>query len=100
MAKRKIIWTHLANVKLISIPEFYKERNKSATYSAKLYKKISSELKLINNYPKIGIATDFDSVRGLIIDDFVLFYEITNQNIIVHTIWDCKQNPDDLIIKP
>ena len=57
------------------------------------------KLRLLVNQPEIGIQTDFESIRGLIIDDFILFYEITQEKIIIHTIWDCRQNPDNLIIK-
>jgi len=47
----------------------------------------------------MGIITDFESIRGLIIGDFILFYEITSENIIVHSIKDCRQNPNNFNIK-
>jgi len=99
MVKRKIVWSHRANIKLFAILEFYAERNKSTTYSKKLYKKFTKELSLLIKQPEIGIKTDIDSVRGLIVDDFILFYEVTPELILVHTLWDCRQNPDDLRIK-
>jgi plasmid stabilization system protein ParE len=99
MAKRKIIWSHRANIKLFEILDFYVERNKSATYSKKLYKKFKKELSLLLKQPEIGTATDIESVRGLIVEEYILFYEITLETIIVHTVWDCRQNPDDLRIK-
>jgi len=99
MAKRKIIWSHRANIKLFEILEFYTERNKSTTYSRKLYNKFKKELSLLIEQPEIGIKTDFESIRGLIVGKFILFYEITSEKIIVHTVWDCRQNPDDLKIK-
>lgn len=99
MGKRKIIWSHRAQIKLFEILEFYTERNKSKAYSIKLYKKIRKELSLLNKQPELGIKTELTLVRGLIVDEYVLFYEITTDQIIVHTVWDCRQNPDDLIIK-
>ena len=99
MAKRKIVWSHRANIKLFEILDFYAERNKSATYSKKLYKKFKKELALLSRQPEIGINTDLESVRGLIVDEYILFYEVTSDLIIVHTVWDCRQNPDDLKIK-
>lgn len=99
MVKRKIVWSHRANIKLFAILEFYAERNKSSTYSKKLYKKFTKELSLLIKQPEIGIKTELDSVRGLIVDDFILFYEVTSELILVHTLWDCRQNPDDLRIK-
>ncbi len=99
MGKRKIIWSHKAQIKLFEILEFYTERNKSKAFSIKLYKKIRKELSLLHKQPELGIKTELASVRGLIIDEYVLFYEVATDEIIVHTVWDCRQNPNDLIIK-
>ncbi|MFO7969433.1 MAG: type II toxin-antitoxin system RelE/ParE family toxin [Candidatus Izemoplasmatales bacterium] len=99
MVKRKIVWSHRANIKLFEILDFYAERNKSEAYSKKLYKKFKKELSLLIKQPEIGTKTDMESVRGLIVDEFILFYEVTAEMIIVHTVWDCRQNPDDLKIK-
>ena len=99
MAKRQIIWSHRANLKLFELLEFYNERNKSKEYAKKLYKKLVNESNLLAKLPEIGIRTEIDSVRGLIVDGFILFYEITSDKIVIHTIWDCKQNPADLKIR-
>jgi len=99
MVKRKIVWSNRAKIKLFEILEFYNERNKSTTYSKKLYKKFTKELLLLKKQPEIGIKTDLDNVRGLIVEDFILFYEIYPEMIVVHTVWDCRQNPESLKIK-
>ncbi len=99
MAQRKIVWSHKARIKLIEILTYFAERNKSKIYSQKLYRRINKELKLLVKQPDLGIKTEIDSVRGLIIGDYILFYEITTDKIIIHTIWDGKQNPQDLRIK-
>lgn len=98
MAKRKIIWSHRANVKLFTILEFYTERNKSKSYAKKLYQKFENELKILLKQPNIGLRTEIETVRGLIVDEYILFYEFNEDSIIIHTLWDCKQNPDDLAI--
>jgi hypothetical protein len=99
MAKRKIIWSQIANVKFFQILEFYVIRNGNKTYSTKLYKKFKKELSQLKKYPEIGTLTNLDSIRGLIVDDYILFYEITDQFIIIHTVWDSRQNPNELLIK-
>jgi plasmid stabilization system protein ParE len=99
MDKRKIVWSHKASIKLFQILNFYADRNKSAAYSKKLYHKFNKKLSLVIKYPEIGIKTDFNTVRGLIVDDFILFYEETPEKIIVHTVWDCRQNPENLSLK-
>ena len=99
MVKRRIIWSHRAKIKLYKILEFYIERNKSKLYSIKLYNKFNKELKLLLKHPDIGLKTEIDSVRGLIVDEYIIYYEVENENIIIHTVWNCRQNPEDLIIK-
>jgi len=47
----------------------------------------------------LGKKTDEEQIRGLIVDEFILFYEATLDAIIVHSVWDCRQNPQDLIIE-
>jgi toxin YoeB len=99
MAKRKIVWSGRAKKRLYEILEFFIERNKSKSYSIKLYKLLNKEVKLLLKYPDLGLKTSEESVRGLIIDNFIIYYEITDDKIIIHTIWDCRQDPDSKIIK-
>lgn len=68
-------------------------------YSKKLYATFKKYLTLLIKQPEIGKKTELENVRGLIAGDFILFYEITPEFIVVHTVWDCRQNPGDLVIK-
>ena len=99
MVKRKIIWSHKARIKLYEILKFFAERNHSKTYSEKLYRRFNKELKLLLKQPDLGIKSEIDTVRALIIGDYIIFYEVFEEGIIVHTLWDSRQNPDDLKIK-
>ena len=99
MASRKIIWSHRAKIKRYEILEFYIERNKSKTYSVKLNNQFNRGLRLLSKYPNMGIKTDIEGVRGLIIDNFILFYEVEKSTIIVHYLWDSRQYPTELNIK-
>lgn len=99
MVKRKIVWSHRARIKLYEILKFYVDRNKSKTYSEILYNRFNKELKLLFKHPVLGKKTEIDTIRGLIIGDYIIYYEYTDDLIIVHTLWDCKQNPDNLKLK-
>jgi len=99
MAQRKIIWSRRATIKLYSILEFYILRNKSKTYSTKLYTKINKEVKLLQNNPELGIKTTEESIRGLIVESYIVYYQVTGNEIVIHSIWDSRQNPDNKIIK-
>ncbi|MCK9400428.1 MAG: type II toxin-antitoxin system RelE/ParE family toxin [Bacteroidales bacterium] len=99
MAKRNIIWSTRAKDRLYAILKFYIERNKSKSYSIKLYRLISKEVKLLQKYPDLGLKTTDDSIRGLIIENYIVYYEITEDTIVIHTIWDCRQDFAGKIIK-
>jgi plasmid stabilization system protein ParE len=93
MGKRKIVWSYKAKEKLFSILEYYTLRNKSKTYSIKLYRRLVKEINLLSKHPDLGIKTEMESVRGLIVDTYIIFYEIARDRIIIHTLWDSRQNP-------
>ena len=99
MAKRKIIFSQSASIKLFQILDFYTTRNGNKKYSSRLYRKIKKELSILIKYPDLGIMTDFEPISGLIVDDFILFYEITDDLIIVLSVWDCRQNNENLKFK-
>ena len=99
MAERKIIWSHKARIKLYDILKYYADRNKSKSYSAKLHKKIYQKIQLLKNHPFLGIKTDSENIRAVIIENYILFYEIEPEKIIIHTIWDSRQNPENLHVK-
>ena len=96
MVKRKIIWTLKAKNQLFSILEYFAKRNKSKTYSLKLHKKIKSEILITLKQPNIGKQTDVLNIRGLLIENYIVFYELLDTNIIILNIWDCRQNPENL----
>jgi len=79
--------------------EFYAERNENAVYSAKLYRLFTKNTKLLLKHPELGAKTTVEGVRGLIVKDYIIFYEFINEDLVVHTLWPCKQNPDGLVIK-
>ena len=99
MAHRKITWSQTAKIKRYEILEFYLKRNKNITFSKKLNEQFNKFVRMLSKYPDMGLRTDLKGVRGLIIDKFVLFYEADKKSIIIHYIWDSRQNPDDLKIK-
>lgn len=99
MAKREVVWSRNSEIQLQEIFEFFTKRNKSGQYSQKLYKKFKAELKTAALKPEIGIKTKLDQISGLIIRDYILFYEILDDKILVLKVWDCRQNPDKLNIR-
>jgi plasmid stabilization system protein ParE len=96
MAKRKIIWTAKANFERKEILEYWIERNKSKAFSIKLNRLIIEDLKLLSSNPKIGKKTEIENVRVKIIRDYLILYEVFENEILVLTIWDSRRNPNKL----
>ena len=99
MAKSKIVWSNRAIKRLYGILEFYDQRNKSKTYSEKFYQLLQKQVKILIKFPDTGLRTTEGTTRGLITDNYIFYYQIAEDKIIIHTIWDCRQNPDSKIIK-
>jgi plasmid stabilization system protein ParE len=95
MAKYKISWSIEAEKDLIEVLEFYIQRNKTISYSQKLYSKIKKDISAISKNPKLGIRTEYDTVRVLITGDYQIVYEILDNNIVISMLWDCRRNPED-----
>ncbi|MCU7616396.1 type II toxin-antitoxin system RelE/ParE family toxin [Chryseobacterium sp. PBS4-4] len=91
MAKRKIIWTTKANFERKEILEFWINRNKSSRFSKKLNVLFLEALKQICIYPNIGRKTSDQNTRVIIVRDYLIFYEFTDHEIIIQSVWDGRR---------
>jgi plasmid stabilization system protein ParE len=96
MVARRIVWSETAKIQLKTIFEYFNFRNKSKLYSLKLNNQIQIELKTVLQQPNIGKKTDSINVRGLLIENYYIFYEINETHMIILSVWDNRQNPKRL----
>lgn len=96
MAARRIVWTDSAKLQLKAIFEYFNFKNKSKLYSRKLNSLIQSELKILIHQPTIGKKTTSIHIRGLLVENYYIFYEINEIHIIILAVWDTRQNPKRL----
>jgi len=96
MVARRIVWSETAKIQLKTIFEYFNFRNKSKLYSLKLNTQIQIELKTVLQQPNIGKKTDSINVRGLLIENYYIFYEINETHMIILSVWDNRQNPKRL----
>ena len=92
MVARRIIWTTSAKLQLKEIFEYFNYRNKSKSYSLKLNRIIQIELKTLLVQSSIGKKTDIINVRGLLVENYFVFYEINQTDIVILAVWDMRQN--------
>ncbi|RYD80719.1 MAG: type II toxin-antitoxin system RelE/ParE family toxin, partial [Sphingobacteriales bacterium] len=50
-------------------------------------------------HPNIGKQTSDSNVRFKVVREYLLFYEISEDEIIILTVWDNRQNPENLALK-
>ena len=96
MVARRIIWTTSAKIQLQEIFEYFNFRNKSKLYSIKLNTIIQTEIKKLLQLQEIGKKTNAVNVRGLLVENYFIFYEINEIHIIILSVWDTRQNPERL----
>ncbi len=94
MAKR-ITWTHRAHRDRKEIFLYWKNRNQSSAYCRKLNLLIKKAIDLVAAHPNIGRKTDIVNVRVKIVRDYLIFYEITEEQVFILSIWDSKRNPEN-----
>jgi len=93
MAKR-IVWTYKARLDRFSILKYWAKRNKSKIYSSRLNELFVQAVLTIRKYPRIGKKTDIERVRVKIVRDYLIFYKIVDQEIIILTIIDSRRDPN------
>ncbi len=95
MAKQ-VIWSLRAQNDKREILDYWRQRNKSNTYSKKLNELFKESIRIILDFPQIGKVTDDTKARIKIVRDYLIIYEETETQILILTIWDSRQEPDKL----
>ncbi|KFF07802.1 type II toxin-antitoxin system RelE/ParE family toxin [Chryseobacterium luteum] len=96
MAGRKVIWTHKANIERKEILEYWIFRNQSKTFSIKLNELIISSIKLLSQFPLIGRKTAVSNVRVKVVKDYLIFYEFSEAELIILSIWDGRRKENEI----
>ena len=97
MAKRIVRWTRTADIQYVGILEYWVKRNKSKTYSKKLIKLVAERTKQIKETPLIHKSADFKDTRVASLGNFSIFYKVTDEEIIITSFWDNRQDPEKLL---
>ncbi len=93
MAK-KIRWTTRSIADRTDIYKYWLERNQSDSYPEKLEQMFEKSAELIENFPNIGIPTDYRNVYSKVVRDYKIFYRIEPNEIQILRVWDTRQHPD------
>lgn len=97
MAQRAVKWTRTADVQYVGILEYWAKRNNSPSYPKKLIKAVSERTKQLAESPFLYKRTDFSDTRVTSINNFSMFYKVTDEAIIITAFWDNRQDPNTLL---
>ena len=92
MAK-EIVWSSKFRNELLNIFAYWDAHNQSTAYSTRLAKEIKNTFQLVGENNLLGKETTMKNVRVIIVEKFLVFYRITQQNILVLAIFDGRRNP-------
>lgn len=92
---RKIIWTKDALRERIYILDYWRKRNKSNVYSRKLDKLFIEKLEKVSRSPFIGRKSEVRNIRSVVVRNNLLVYEIFDNEIVVLSVWEGHQNPQN-----
>jgi addiction module RelE/StbE family toxin len=96
MAKQ-VVWSLRAQDDRKNILSYWRQRNKSNTYSKKLNLLFKEAVNTIGDFPKIGKLTDDRNARIKVVRDYLIIYEETETTIFILTVWDGRQDPAKLV---
>ncbi len=68
------------------------ERNGSPAYSIKLFGRFNGVLGSLQKNPYRGRPSDIPGIRVLVVDAYLVFYEVMADAIVIHHIWHSKRD--------
>ncbi len=91
---RRLIWSEVAQGERGEAFEFWNQRTGNKNYSRKLNRLFKKSLGLLKRQAWIGKATEDDEcIRYLVVENYLLFYEITAKQIEVLAVWYGRRDP-------
>jgi len=92
MAKKQIIWSKRANTELVNVLEIFNERNGNTYYSAKILNEVEDILKVLSENELMGRLTSDRRSRVVVMEVYLIFYEVMDSKIEILSFWDNRQN--------
>ncbi len=99
MAEKSIVWSSRANTEFREILEFFVKRNGNNKYALKLLEKTNEFVQILAKNALVGRLSDNKRTRVLVMDAYLIFYEVNGDTIEIVSFWDNRQNPNKRIDK-
>ena len=99
MARKTVIWSNRADSELKSTLTFYNLRNGNTKYSFKLLGEVKQVTDALSENEFIGRLSEDKRTRVIVMNVYLIFYEIFEHEIHILSFWDNRQNPENRIDK-
>ena len=97
MARRKIIWSKTADIQFNGVLEYWLNRNKSNRYPKRLIRLTIKRTEDIANNPEVYRQAEVSGYRVSVLENFSIYYQVTDDSILIAAFWDNRQDPDVLL---
>ncbi len=98
MAKKSVVWTETAIKQRREILKYWTKRNGSTVFAEKLIRLIGKQIKVIEKHPESFREADFPNTRESAFGFFSIYYQITEEHLIIMAFWDNRQDPNKLLL--
>lgn len=99
MVKRTIIWSEHAASELKSTLTFYNLRNRNTKYSLRLLNQVKQIMDALSENEFMGRLSEDKRTRVIVMNVYLIFYEIIESEIHILSFWDNRQNAENRIDK-
>lgn len=96
MVNRKIIWTEIADYEMFEILNYYSNRNKSKTYSKKLYKEIQQKIAKLDFAVALPQKTSKKDIFYFVHNHICILFSFQKVAIFIKSVWDERRNPNTI----
>lgn len=93
MAQRTIIWSDHATSELKNVLTFYNSRNGDNKYSLRLLSQVGQIMDALSENEFMGRLSKDKRTRVIVMNVYLIFYEIIGPEIHILSFWDNRQNP-------
>ncbi len=97
MVIKKIIWSSRAKLELKAILEYFTARNGNSNYSLKILNEVEELLNTLSKNEFIGRLTSNKKTRVIPMEVYLIFYEISNNQIEILSFWDNRQDEQNRV---
>lgn len=93
-----IKWSEQAKIELKEILLYWKNHNKSNSYSIKLNAEVQRVAKNLAKFPYLWTEVEgYENIRrALVFHNYSIFYLIEKETITILSFWDNRKNPNDV----